>query len=145
MMTHQKFKRRTIMSIAQTPESFAGHTLDAATRVQQNFSQFTHAYQRFMKSLMNVTVQQIELSRGMMEGSIEDFDLLGRACTPDALIEAEFDVFRRRSQRAIETTQKVTDELRQTWAEALEFAQSIGSAGVIPAWTPARQQMETAP
>ncbi len=129
------------MSIAQTPESFAGQTLEAATRVQQNFAQFAHAYQRFVKSLMNVAVQQIELSRGIVEGSVEDFDLLAQAHTPEALVQAELEIFRRRSERAIGTAQKTTDELRQTWVEAFEFAQSIGKAG---AWVPAQQPVKTA-
>jgi Phasin protein len=144
MMERQKFKRRMTMTIAQTPENFAGQTLEAATRVQQNFAQLAHAYQHFMKGLMNVAAQQIELGKGMMDSGVEDFDLLAQARTPEALVQAELEVFRRRSERAVLTTQKITDELRQTWVEAFELVQSIGKANGGPAWAPVQQPVKTA-
>jgi hypothetical protein len=144
MMVRQTFKRRTTMSIAQTPESFAGQTLEATTRVRRNFAQLTHASQHFMKGLMNVAVQQIELGKGMMDSGVEDFDLLAQARTPEAVVQAELEVFRRRSERAIVTAQKITDELRQSWVEAFELVQSIGRASGAPAWAPEQQPAKTA-
>ena len=93
---------------------------------------------------MNVAVQQIELGKGMMDSGVEDFDLLAQAHTPEALVQAELEIFRRRSERAIVTTQKITDELRQSWVEAFELVQSIGKVSGGPAWAPAQQPAKTA-
>jgi hypothetical protein len=70
-----------------------------------------------MKGLMNVAMQQIELGQGLLEGSVEDLSLLTTARTPDAFVQAEFEVLRRSSQRALGVAQKLSSELNRTWSE----------------------------
>lgn len=110
-------------------ENTAAGTSEATAAVQQNLVHLTTGYERFVKGLMNVTIQQIELSCNLMEGNVEDFNLLAQARTPEAFVQAELDVMRRRSERALGAAQKIGDELRQTWTEMSEFATSFATVG----------------
>ena len=70
----------------ETSENPAAGTSEAATTVQQNLVHLTNGYERFVKGLMNVTIQQIELSRDWMDGNVEDFNLLAQARSPEAFV-----------------------------------------------------------
>jgi hypothetical protein len=63
------------MSISQTSENLPAGTSEAGKAVQQKLVHFTNSYE-LVRSLMNVTIQQIELSRDWMDGNVEDFNLL---------------------------------------------------------------------
>jgi hypothetical protein len=110
-----------------TPPPFAGGP-EAAAVVQQNLDNLKAASERFMKGVVKATVQQIELSRGLFEGGMEDFSLLAKAHTPETFVQAELDVFRRRSERVIAAMQTLSDELRKTWGEAFEAAEAAKPA-----------------
>ena len=111
----------------ETYENPAAETSEAAMSVHQNLVHLTNGYERFVKGLMNVTIQQIELSCNLLEGNVEDFNLLAQARTPEAFVQAELDVIRRRSERAFGAAQKIGDELHQTWAEMSELATSFAT------------------
>ena len=85
----------------ETYENPAAETSEAAMNVHQNLVHLTNGYERFVKGLMNVTIQQIELSCNLLEGNVEDFNLLAQARTPEAFVQAELGVIRRRSERAL--------------------------------------------
>jgi hypothetical protein len=116
------------MSTAQPKSELLPGANEAAAMAQQNLEQLTRASERFMKGVVNAAVQQIELSRGLIQGGMEDLSLLAQARTPETFVQAELDVFRRRSERMIEAMQKVSDELRQTWGEAFELAKPAAQA-----------------
>jgi hypothetical protein len=109
----------------QTPPAGAA---EPAAMAQANLQQLTEASERFMKGVVDASVRQIELSRSLIEGGLEDFQLLALARTPEALVHAEFDVLRRRSERMISAMQKASDDLTQTWSKAIEMTQSSASA-----------------
>jgi Phasin protein len=111
----------------ETSENPAAETSEAVTTVQQKAVHLTNGYERFVKGLMNVTIQQIELSCHLMEGNIEDFNLLAQAPTPEAFVQAELDVIRRRSERAVGAAQQIGEELHQTWTEMSELATSFAT------------------
>ena len=122
----------------ETSENPAAGISEAATTVQQNLVHLTSGYERFVKGLMNVTIQQIELSCNLLEGNVEDFNLLAQARSPEAFVQAELEVIRRCSDRALGAAQKIGDELHQTWREMSEFATSF--AGVAAPVRPASSQ-----
>jgi hypothetical protein len=125
------------MSISQTSENLAAGTSEAGKAVQQKLVHFTNSYE-LVRSLMNVTIQQIELSRDWMDGNVEDFNLLAQARSPEAFVQAELEVIRRCSDRALGAAQKIGDELHQTWREMSELATSF--AGVAAPVRPASSQ-----
>jgi hypothetical protein len=114
------------MSISQTSENLAAGTSEAGKAVQQKLVHFTNSYE-LVRSLMNVTIQQIELSRDWMDGNVEDFNLLAQARSPEAFVQAELEVIRRRSDCALGAAQKIGDELHQTWTEMSELATSFAT------------------
>jgi hypothetical protein len=113
-----------IMSASTTSESIGNSIAETALFGQKSLAQLTRSYECWMKGVMNVAMQQIELGRGLLEGSVEDLNLLTQVRTPDAFCQAEFEMLRRRYERAIGVAQKITEELNRTWAEVSEFAQS---------------------
>lgn len=65
-----------------------------------------------------VVMQQIDIGRELLEGSVGDLTLLTQARTPDALLHAEMEVLRRASGRMIGAAQTFNIELSRTWSEA---------------------------
>lgn len=116
------------MSATVTSENIASGFSEAALLGQQNLVRFSRGYECLMKGLINVAIQQIELSRGLLENGVEDFNLLTQARTPDAFVQAELEVFRRRSERALGAAQKISAELNKTFAEMSEAAQTTQAA-----------------
>ena len=76
-----------------------------------------------MKGLMSVAVQQIEMtSKGLMAGGMADLELLTDARSPGAFVQAELEIFRRRSERAASAARQIAVELNRTFAETYAFA-----------------------
>ncbi len=117
------------MSTAPAPDPAALSAFDPAA-AEQSFARLSGASEKLVKTLTNIVSRQFELGREYMEGSVSDFALLSQARTPEALIEAELEVVRRRSERAIAAVNTVTTEMRQAWIEAFDFALPKGHAKV---------------
>jgi len=92
---------------------------EAARASQKHFEQ---GYEAMVRGLTKVTMKQLELSRTLMEGAMEDLNMLSQARTPDALVTTEMEVLRRRAERTIGAFRAVADEMGQAWGEALETA-----------------------
>ena len=122
--------RRPAMATTTSTETPGAPATDPASLAQQNFERLAFASTRFMKGLANIAATQFELSRELMDGGVSDFNLLAQARTPEALVEAELEVFRRRSERAVGAVKKISDQMSGAWTEACEFAQlrPIGGA-----------------
>lgn len=103
------------MSTSVTSENSSSQPAGAAI---PGISQITRGYESLMKGLMSVVMRQIELSSGLLEGGLEDLDLLTKAHTPDEFIKAELEVLRRQSERAIAAAQKLSAEVNRTWSDA---------------------------
>jgi Phasin protein len=95
---------------------------DAVAQGQRTFADFAAGYEKVARGLMNVAMRQLELSRELMEGAIEDLGLLAQARSPDTLLAAEMEVFRRRAERTIGAVRTVTREMGQVWSESLTSA-----------------------
>ncbi len=113
------------MSTSMSPGTAA---MDAARVAQQNFFQMSGGYERLTRGLAQIAMEQIALSRRLLEGSLEDFNLLAQARSPEAFMRAEMEVFRRRSERAMGAAQQIGEELREAWTELSGFAQSFNAA-----------------
>lgn len=110
------------MSTAPAPETAAPSAFDPAAAAEQSFARLSGASEKLVKTLTRIVSRQFELGREYMEGNVADFALLSQAKTPEALVEAEIEVVRRRSERAISAVNTVTTEMRQAWIEAFDFA-----------------------
>ncbi len=97
---------------------------DRATALP-GISQLTRGYQSLMKGMINVVLRQIELSSSLMEGSMDDLNLLIHAQTPDKFIQAEMEVLRRQAERSITAAQKFSEEVNRTWSAASENLKTI--------------------
>ncbi|MDB5479965.1 MAG: hypothetical protein JWO83_1018 [Caulobacteraceae bacterium] len=111
------------MAKDRTSESMARSAADGAAMAQQNYQNLVTASERFMTGVVNAAVKQLELSRGLIQGGLEDFDHLSQARTPETFVQAELEVLRRRSERVMNAMQTLTEELTRAWGEALELAQ----------------------
>lgn len=116
------------MSTAPAPQTPAQSAFDAAAVAQQSMTRLADASEKLVQTLTNVVSRQFELGREYMEGNVGDFALLSQARTPEALVEAELEVVRRRSERAIAAVNMVTSEMRQAWIDAFDFALTNGRA-----------------
>ncbi len=124
------------MSTNQPTETPATFNLEAAKIAQQNFERLAGVSAQYVKGLAGIAAAQFELSRELMDGGVGDFNLLAQARTPEAFVEAELEVFRRRSERAAGAVKKISDQISGAWAEALEFAQpGVGEKSVAAAPT----------
>jgi hypothetical protein len=133
MMRLDGQQRGRTMSTNLTPASFIDRMSETAALNRENFTRITRGYERVMKGLMNVAVQQIEMTQGLMAGGMADLDLLTEARTPVAFVQAELEIFRRRSERAASAARQITDELNRTFAETYAWAASEGMANAKPA------------
>lgn len=88
-------------------------------------SQLTQGYETLMKGMMNVVLRQIELTSGLLEGGMDDLNLLTQAKSPDTFIQAELEVLRRQSERMITAAQKFSQEVNQTWSQASETLTTV--------------------
>jgi hypothetical protein len=91
-------------------------------RMAETTANYALSYEKFVKGMMAIAVQQLELTRGLMEGGMEDLNLLAKARTPDAFVEAELAILRRRAERTIGAVHSVAEEMRQIWTDTLETA-----------------------
>lgn len=89
---------------------------------QDNLLHFTRGCETFTKNLFNVAAQQIELTRDLIEGSLADYSLLANARTPEAMLHAEVELFRRGSERAFGAATKITDAMQQVFTDAISAA-----------------------
>jgi hypothetical protein len=119
------------MSKGQTSKAAKGAD-DAATAIQQNIEQISRASEHFMKGVMNAAVRQMELGQSLIEAGMEDFNLVARARTPESLLQAELEVFRRRSERLAAAMQTASEDLRQAWSATLDLTRSGASPPVEP-------------
>jgi hypothetical protein len=115
------------MSTAPQPETPGQPGFDPTAVAEQSFARLSNASEKLVKTLTNIVSRQFELGREYMEGNVGDFTLLSQARTPEALIEAELEVVRRRSERAIAAVNTVTTEMRQAWIETFDFALPKGN------------------
>jgi hypothetical protein len=126
-----------VTASATTPTPEAGIIL-----VRDHVTQFTLGYGRLVNGLMQAMLTQIDIGRGLMEASVEDFTLLAAARTPDALVQAELEVFRRRSACAIDVAQHLTAQLTRTLSDPASASKSPaeepGVAPAEPAQVPAK-------
>lgn len=107
-------------------------TSESVAIAQQNYQHLMAASERFMTGVVSATVKQLELSRGLIQGGLEDFDRLSQARTPETFVQAELEVLRRRSERVMNAIQTVSEELARAWGEALEMAQPQGQSEASP-------------
>lgn len=132
------------MSTAPQAESPTATAFDPVAAAEQSFTRLSSASEKLVKTLTTIMSRQFELGREYMEGNVGDFALLSQARTPEALIEAELEVVRRRSERAISAVNTVTTEMRQAWIEAFDFAlpkgKSHAAAKVAGAAKPAKAE-----
>ena len=89
---------------------------------QDNLLRFTKGYETLAQGMFNIAVQQVELTRGLIEGGLADYALLADAHTPDALLRAEVELFRRSSERAFEAATKITGAVQQAFTDAMSAA-----------------------
>jgi hypothetical protein len=108
-----------------------------------NFMRLTGHYERWMQGLMSVAMHQLEATQGWMRGNLEDFDRLAEARSPGALVQAEIEIFRRRSQEAAGAARKIADEFHRTFAEGSAFVVEA-AAGDAKAPAPAAATPDTA-
>lgn len=120
------------MARDRTFENAAKSAADGAATAQQNYQHLMAASERFMTGVVNAAMKQLELSRGLIQGGLEDFDRLSQARTPETFVQAELEVLRRRSERVMNTMQTVSEELARAWGEALEMAQPPGRPAETP-------------
>jgi hypothetical protein len=116
-------KMETITSVTDFPTGLSS----AIEAGQESFARATRGCERLMTGLMQVAMQQFELAQGAMEANLADLDLLMKARTPDALVTAEFEVVRRRTERAADAARKISVELSRTWSETAAFVMPGGS------------------
>jgi hypothetical protein len=121
------------MSTYLAPAGFIDRMSETAALNRENFARMTRGYERVMKGLMNVAVQQIEMTQGLMAGGMADLELLTDARSPGAFVQAELEIFRRRSERAASAARQIAVELNRTFAETYAFARSEGIADEKPA------------
>jgi hypothetical protein len=112
----------------------AAATSEATATVRRNLAHLASGYERFVNGLTKATIQQVELNCNFMEGYVEDLNLLAQARTPEAFVQAELNVIRRNSERAVEAAQKISDGLHHTWIEMSGLATSFATVE-----TPLRQ------
>jgi hypothetical protein len=115
------------------PASFIDRMSETAALNRENFARMTRGYERVMKGLMNVAVQQIEMTQGLIAGGMADLDLLTETRSPVAFVQAEVEIFRRRSERAASAARQIADELNRTFAETYALAAAEGVADAKPA------------
>jgi hypothetical protein len=111
------------MAKDRTSDSMARSAADGVAMAQQNYQKLVTASERFMTGAVNAAVKQLELSRGLIQGGMEDFDRLTQARTPETFVQAELEVLRRRSERVMNAMQVLSEEMARAWGEALELAQ----------------------
>ena len=119
---------RTAMATTHGPETVVDRILETAAFGQQNIARLTRGYERLMEGLMNVAIQQIEVTQNLIAGDFADLDLLTRAGSAGGLIEAEFEILRRRSERIASATQQITEELNRSWVETCACVQPAADA-----------------
>ena len=95
---------------------------------QRGFQRVAESYEHLFKGLMSIVAQRLELGRGLAAAAIEDFNLLAGIRTPDAFVQAELELLRRRSERAFNTIQTTADELCQVFALVRESVPPGGRA-----------------
>jgi hypothetical protein len=100
-------------------------TTDSFVTALPGLSQLTRGYESLMKGMMSVVLKQMELGGDLLEGSMADLSLLTQAQSPDKFIEAELEVFRRQSERAIAAAQKFSEEVNRSWSEASESLKTV--------------------
>jgi hypothetical protein len=120
------------MAKDRTSDSMARSAADGVAMAQQNYQNLVTASERFMTGAVNAAVKQLELSRGLIQGGLEDFDRLSQARTPETFVQAELEVLRRRSERVMNAMQTLSEEMARAWGEALELAQPPRAAGEPP-------------
>lgn len=103
------------MSTEQVTVSPAVQTGQTVELSQQPLAWFTNGCERFVERLMKGTIGQIEVTESLIAGDLADWDLLIRADTPAAFVDAEFKVFRRRTDQVAEATLRIMEEMSKTW------------------------------
>lgn len=85
----------------------------------EHLQRFSRNYERFVRDMIDITTQQVELTRDMIEAGTEDMALLSQAHTPDALLRAEMEVFRKRSERAFNAAMKISGSMQNMVAATM--------------------------
>ena len=111
------------MATFESPVKFANQILDTSPFGQQALARMVRGCELLMESMMNVAIQQIEVTQSLITGEIADLELLTRITTPAALIEVQLEVARRRSERVVNATRRITEEMNRSWAEAITLIQ----------------------
>jgi hypothetical protein len=112
------------MATIEGPVKFANQILGVTPFGHQNLARLVRGCELLMEGLMNVAIQHIEVTQTLIAGEVADLELLTRVATPAALVEAQLEVMRRRSERVITATRKITDEITRSWAETHALVQS---------------------
>lgn len=94
----------------------------------QNLTRLVHGFELFMEGLMNVTIHQIEVSQSLVTGGLADLDLLARARSPTAFVEAEIEIMRRRSERFTKAVRMIVEDVNRSWVETYDCIQPVAGA-----------------
>lgn len=113
------------MSNTQTAIGTTNGLSEAVRASQEQMARISRNYECFLKGLMDVGARQAEFVRDMIEGNVEDFNRLAGVRTPEALVQAELDIFRRRSEQVMAGTTRIGEAMQRMCAEA---AQSMRAA-----------------
>jgi hypothetical protein len=114
----RKPKEDTMAKAARTNP--AAPAVDVAAMSQQGLAQFARTSELMMTGFMSASLRQLEFGQQLMRGNLEDFQQLAQARTPEAFVEVEFDVLRRRSERMAAMVQQLSEDLGQVWANTFE-------------------------
>lgn len=89
--------------------------------------QVARAGERLCLGLSELALDQLAAAGRLVEAGVDDFNTLAAARSPGALLHAEMDVLRRRSDRAVALMEQFDREWRMVWGEAVDVIQSFGT------------------
>ena len=107
----------------QAPVNFGNRLTRTAMFGPRYFDRLGRGFEVLMEGMMNVAIRQIELTQSLFIEGCTDLYLLTRANTPAAVIAAEVEIMRRRSQRLTNAAQTMAQDLNQSWIATLSCIQ----------------------
>ena len=81
---------------------------------QQILIRLNSGAEQMLKTAMALTAQQIEISRGLVQGGIEDLALLAHAGTPAGLLQAQVEILKRQAERSLDAVQVVAEQVTKS-------------------------------
>lgn len=88
---------------------------------QQITIRFNTNFEQILRTAMALRVRPIEIRRGPMQGGMDDPALLARIQSPVGLLQAQADMGRRQSERAVEALKAMAAELTKSLGETAQF------------------------